>query len=132
RLRPTGGVYSGEEDVGALNVNAGQVRLEFDLGADIVASAARLTGDYGIWHFDEINRAVGTSVHLASLDAGTGFAGAGFGASQLENLAGVRVDIAPATIGGGDGSNGDTPVLPGFFGGVRPLWVNTAGTGNIY
>ncbi len=132
RLRPTGGVYSGEEDTGVLNVQGGQVRLEFDLGADIVSSAARLTGDYGIWHFDQINRSSGTSVHLATLDAGTSFAGAGFGASQWENLAGVRVDTAPATVGTGDGSNGNTPVVPGFFGGVRPLWVNTAGTGNHY
>ncbi|MGV3662239.1 MAG: beta strand repeat-containing protein, partial [Prosthecobacter sp.] len=132
RMDATGGVYSGVEKVGTLNVMGGQLGLEFNLGADLVGGNPRLQGDHAVWHFDEIVRGTGSTVHLRSLDAGTEFAGADFLTTQFQNVAGVRVNTLPSMVGAGDGSNGNAAVVQGFFGGVRPAWVNLAGTGNIY
>lgn len=132
RLDATGGVYAGEEKLGSATVQGGLLGLEFNLAADLVGGVPRLQGDYAVWHFGEIVRGAGATVHLRSLDAGTEFAGADFLTTQFENVAGVRVDILPAMTGAGDGTNGNASVVTGFFGGVRPAWVNAAGTGNIY
>lgn len=134
RLRQdaTGGVYSGVEKVGTATVVGGQLGLEFNLGSDLVGGVPRLTGDYGVLHFDAIVRSVGTTVHFRSLDAGTEFAGADFLTTQFENVAGVRVETLPGISGSGDGGAGDAAIVLGFFGGVRPAWFNAAGTGNIY
>jgi autotransporter-associated beta strand protein len=132
RLRPTTGVNSGTEKVGTLNVLAGQVGIEFDLGADLTAQAPRLTGDHAFWHYDSISRSPGTSVHLRSIDAGVEFAHGGFGSTQFADVVGVKVDNLPTMIGSGDGLNGNAPVAQGFFGGTRPLWFNVAGTGNHF
>lgn len=132
RLDATGGVYSGVEKVGTATVQGGQLGLEFNLGGDLVGGTPRLQGDYAVWHFDEIVRGTGSTVHLRSLDAGTEFAGADFLTTQFQNVAGVRVNTLPIMIGTGDGSAGNAAVVQGFFGGVRPAWVNLAGTGNIY
>lgn len=132
RLRPTGGVFSGEEKVGTAHVLGGQFGIEFDTGADIVGSAPRLQGDTAVWHFTEIDRGVGTSVHLRSMDPGVGFATKDFGTTQLTDVVGVQVDVLPAMTGAGDGTNGNAPVVQGVFGGVRPLWANLAGTGTVY
>ncbi|MBE2284104.1 MAG: autotransporter-associated beta strand repeat-containing protein [Prosthecobacter sp.] len=131
RLRPNAGVYSGEEDAGVLTVRGGVLGLEFDLGTDVVNGALRQQGDYGLWHFDEIVRTPGSVVHLRSLDPGTEFASADFGVSQWGDVAGVAVDTAPPTVGTGDGSNGNTSIAPGFFGGSRPEFFNTT-TGVIW
>lgn len=132
RFDATGGVFSGVEKVGSVTVQAGQLGLEFNLGADLVGGQPRLQDDYAVWHFGEIIRQPGATVHFRSLDAGTEFAGADFLGSQIKNVAGVRVDILPTLIGAGDGTDGNAAVIPGFFGGVRPAWVNAAGTGNFY
>ncbi|MCB1209190.1 MAG: hypothetical protein KDK97_07685, partial [Verrucomicrobiales bacterium] len=132
RMRPTGGVYSGEEKVGTVHVQGGQFGIEFDTGADITGSAPRLQGDTAVWHFTEIDRGVGTSVHLRPMDPGIEFATKDFGTTQTTNAVGVQVDILPAMIGTGDGTNGNAPVVQGVFGGVRPLWANLAGTGTVY
>lgn len=132
RIDATGGVYSGVEKTGTVTVMGGQLGLEFNLGADLVGGVPRLQNDYAVWHFDEIVRTPGTTVHLRSLDAGTEFAGADFLGSQIHNVAGVRVNVLPSIVGTGDGSNGNASVVQGFFGGVRPAWGNAAGTGNHY
>ncbi len=132
RLRPTAGMFSGEERVGVATVKGGQLGLEFDIGADIFNGANRLQGDYGIWHFDQIIRSPGTSVHMRSLDSGTEFAGADFMTTQWQNVVGVQVDTAPVLLGTGDGLNGNVGIVSGFFGGVRPSWINLAGTGNVF
>lgn len=132
RIDATGGVFSGVEKTGTITIQGGQLGLEFNLGADLVGGVPRLPGDYAVWHFDEIVRTPGSTVHLRSLDAGTEFAGSDFLSTQFQNVAGVRVNILPSMVGTGDGSNGNAAVVQGFFGGVRPAWVNAAGTGNIY
>lgn len=137
RMEAGGGVFSGFEKVGTLSVqNAGQVAIEFDLGADLVGGNPRLPGDYAGWHFDEIVRQPGTSVQLRSLDAGTEFADAGFNptlsGAPINDRAVVRVNVAPSMIGSGSGLDGNKPVVSGFFGGVRPNWSNAAGTGNLF
>ena len=132
RLRGTGGVFSGEEKVGTANVQGGQLGLEFDIGADITGGANRLQGDYAIWHFTELNRGVGTSIHLRPVDSGVQFATKDFGTTQFNDVVGLQVDVLPAMTGAGDGTNGDAPVVQGVFAGIRPDWFNTAGTGNLY
>lgn len=136
RMEAGGGVFSGFEKVGVLTVQNGQANIEFDIGADLVAGAPRLVGDYAGWQFDQIVRQTGAAVHLRNLDAGTDFADASFDianptAAGLNNRAVVQVMTAPAVIGG-DGTNMNTAVVPGFLGGTRPLWTNLAGTGNLY
>ncbi|MDZ4289994.1 MAG: hypothetical protein U0984_18660, partial [Prosthecobacter sp.] len=132
RLRPLTGVHSGEERVGTLNVLAGQMGIEFDIGADLIGQAPRLQGDYAFWHYDSIVRSAGTSVHFRVMDAGVEFANSEFGATQFGNVVGVKVDTLPPMIGSGDGLSGNAAVAEGMFGGTRPLWFNLAGTGNLF
>jgi autotransporter-associated beta strand protein len=136
RMEATGGVFSGIEKLGTANVMNGQLGIEFDLGATLAGSAPVLKGEYVGWHFTEIVRNAGTSVQLRNLDFGTAFAGKDFNANVPSNananLAVVQVDILPTMSGMGDGTNGDAPIAIGFFGGVRPGWINLAGTGNIF
>lgn len=132
RMESTGGVFSGIEKLGTATVLAGQLGLEFDMGATLVDGLPVLKGDYSGWHFKEIIRTPGTSVHLRLLDTGLNFAGADFNASVPSNananLAVVQVDSLPMLIGDGDGTNGDAAILPGFYGGVRPGWFAVTGT----
>lgn len=121
RMDATSGVFSGFEKVGALTVKAGVMGIEYNLGADILAGAPRLQGDYGGWHFSEIIRQPGASVHLRNLDSGTDYAGADFLTGMVNDRAALRVDTAPLTVGSGDGLSGNAPVVPGFFGGTRAL-----------
>ncbi|MCB1208463.1 MAG: hypothetical protein KDK97_04000, partial [Verrucomicrobiales bacterium] len=136
RMEAGGGVFSGFEKVGTLTVQNGLTGIEFDLGADVVAGAPRLVGGYAGWQFDEIVRQPGTSVNLRNLDVGTSFADATFDIANptdagLNNKAVVQVMTAPSTIGG-DGTNMNTAVVPGFLAGTRPEWLNLAGTGTVY
>lgn len=136
RMEATGGVFSGIEKLGTANLMDGQLGIEFDLGATLAGSAPVTKGEYVGWHFTEIVRNPGTSVQLRNFDHGTAFAGKDFNANVPSNananLAVVQVDILPALSGTGDGTNGDAPIAIGFFGGVRPGWINAAGTGNIF
>jgi len=136
RMEAGGGVFSGFEKVGTLTAQNGLTGIEFDLGADLVAGAPRLVGDYAGWQFDEIVRQPGTSVNLRNLDVGTSFADATFDianptSSGLNNKAVVQVMTAPSTIGG-DGTNMNTAIVPGLLAGTRPQWLNLAGTGTVY
>ncbi len=133
RLDATGGVYSGLEKAGVLTAGSGVTGIEYNLGADIAGSAPRLAGDWAGWHFSEIRRQPGAVVAVRNLDAGTQFGGAGFGGSSQETTdrALLLVDTAPVTVGG-DGSAFNHAIAPGFFGGTRELWFNTAGTGNLF
>jgi len=128
RMDASGGVHSGIEKVGTLTVNKGVFGIEFSLGADLVAGNPRLQGDYGGWHFDEIVRSPGTSVHLRNFDSGTDFAGADFATGAVNDKAVLRVDTALPMIGSGDGSAGNAPIVPGFFGGTRSLLIAADGT----
>ncbi|MFO1485304.1 MAG: autotransporter-associated beta strand repeat-containing protein [Verrucomicrobiaceae bacterium] len=136
RQEAGGGVFSGIEKTGTLNLMGGQLGLEFDLGSTLVGGAPNLTNDYAGWHFTEIVRNANTLVQLRNFDAGTDFADSTFNtlipSSANENRAVVQVDVMPTLIGTGDGTNGNAPVLPGFFGGTRPAWVNLAGTGQLF
>jgi autotransporter-associated beta strand protein len=133
RMDATGGVHSGLEKVGVLTVQSGVMGIEYNLGADILANQPRMAGDWAGWHFGEIIRQPGTTVALRNLDAGTDFGGAAFGTSFEEtgDRALLLVDSAPVAIGG-DGSFYNQNIVPGFFGGTRELWFNTAGTGNLF
>lgn len=121
RLDSTGGVHSGIEKVGTVTVNSGVFGIEYNIGADIISSANRFQGDYGGWHFTEIVRNPGSSVHLRNFDSGTDFAGSEFSLGQVNDKAVLLVDIAPETVGSGNGLNGNAPIVPGFFGGTRGL-----------
>lgn len=121
RMESTGGIFSGIEKVGVATVNSGVFGIEYNLGADIIGSANRLQGDYGGWHFTEIVRGAGASVHLRNFDSGTEFAGSDFSTGNVTNKAVLLVDIAPETVGAGNGLNGNAPIIPGFFGGTRTL-----------
>lgn len=136
RMESTGGVFSGIEKVGTTTLRAGQLGVEFDMGATLAGGVPVLKGEYIGWHFTEIVRSPGTSVHLRVFDSGISFAGSGFNAAVPSNANGniavVQVDVLPILVGAGDGSNGNAPIAPGFYGGVRPAWVNLAGTGNIF
>lgn len=134
RMDSTAGVFSGLEKLGNANVVGGQLGIEYNLGADIVNGAARLAGDYGGWWFNEIIRSPGTTVNVRNFDAGTTFADASTsvtGLTNLQNKAILQVTVAPAMIGAGDGTNGNAPVIPGFFGGTRPEWF-TSTTGQRF
>lgn len=137
RLRvDTSGIFAGVERTGILTVvNGGQAGVEFNLNSDIVGGAARLTGDYAGWHFADIVRTAGTTVNVRNLDAGTDFADVAFNPTVAgpanNNRAILQVTNLPVTVGAGDGTNGDAPVIPGFFGGTRPAWF-TATTGQRF
>jgi len=133
RLNATSGALSGIEKVGVATVEAGVMGLEYNLGADLVAGAARVTGDYAGWHFDEIIRMPGSIVAVRNLDSGTGFGGGGFGSSPVEtaNKAVLMVNTAPL-VSGGDGTSFNHAIAPGYFGGARELWSNLAGTGQLF
>jgi len=133
RMNATSGVHSGIEKAGTITVEGGVLGIEYNLGADLVGGQARLTGDYAGWHFDEIVRSTGTVVAVRNLDPGTGFAGAAFGSSPAETTdrAVLMVNTAPATFGG-DGTNFDHNIAPGFFGGAREAWTTAAGTSNLF
>ncbi|MCB1209422.1 MAG: hypothetical protein KDK97_08855, partial [Verrucomicrobiales bacterium] len=134
RMDSTVGVFSGVEKLGNLNVVGGQVGVEYNLGSDIVNGAPRLTGDYAGWWFNEIVRSPGTTVNVRNLDAGTSFADASTsvtGLTNLQNRALLQVTVAPTMVGAGDGTNGNAPVIPGFFGGTRPEWF-TSTTGQRF
>ncbi len=129
RMDSTSGVFSGYERVGKLTVAGGQVGIEYNLGADVFGSVSRLTGDYAGWWFDEIIRNPGTTVSVRNLDGGTGYANASSSLSGLTNLnnrAILQVTNAPALVGSGDGSNGNTPIAKGFFGGTRLEWYGAS------
>ncbi|MCF7788655.1 MAG: autotransporter-associated beta strand repeat-containing protein [Prosthecobacter sp.] len=136
RIEAYSNVFSGIEKIGTANVLSGQLGLEFDLGSTLAGGAPVLGGDYAGWHFTEIVRSLGATVQLRGLDAGTSFADSSFNANAPSNANAnvqvVQVDILPTLIGSGDGSNGNAAIAPGFYGGVRPDWINAAGTGNIY
>ncbi|MCB1276476.1 autotransporter-associated beta strand repeat-containing protein [Prosthecobacter sp.] len=136
RMEATGGVFSGIEKLGTVNLLDGQLGIEFDLGATLAGSAPVLKGEYVGWHFTEIVRNPGTIVQLRNFDYGTAFAGKDFNANVASNananLAVVQVDILPTLSGTGDGTNGDAPIAIGFFGGVRPGWINVTGTGTVF
>ncbi|WP_395747408.1 beta strand repeat-containing protein [Prosthecobacter sp.] len=136
RIEGPAGVFSGIEKLGIANVMAGQLGIEFDMGATISGGVPVLKGEYVGFHYTEIVRNPGTSVQLRLLDPGTSFADANFNAAVPSNsngnIAVVQVDVLPTLIGTGDGSNGNAAVLAGFFGGVRPNWYNAAGTGSIF
>lgn len=123
RLDSSAGIHSGIEKLGAITAQGGVLGIEYNLGADLVGSQPRLQGDYAGLHFTEIMREMGATVHLRNLDAGTEFAGSEFSSGEVGNRAVLLVDNAPVTIGAGDGSNGNAPVVPGFFGGTRSLYV---------
>lgn len=123
RMDSTGGIHSGIEKVGTITVAEGVLGIEFNLGADIASSQPRLQGDYGGWHFDEIVRTAGSTVHLRNFDAGTDFAGADFSTGTVNDRAVVKVDVAPTMVGSGDGTNGNAPIVPGFFGGTRTALI---------
>jgi autotransporter-associated beta strand protein len=136
RVEGPAGVFSGIEKLGTANVMAGQFGIEFDMGATLAGGVPVLTGEFVGFHYTEIVRNPGTSVQLRGLDPGTAFADKNFNANVPSNANGnievVQVDILPTLIGSGDGSNGDAPIVPGFFGGVRPDWFNLAGTASIF
>lgn len=136
RLEATAGVFSGIEKLGTANVLSGQLGIEFDMGATLAGGVPVLKGEYVGFHFTEIVRNPGTSVHLRLLDPGTSFADKNFNpavpSNANGNIAAVQVDILPTLIGSGDGSNGNAAIAPGFFAGVRPNWYNAAGTGSIF
>lgn len=136
RMEAGGGIYSGIEKVGTVTVVDGQLGIEYDMGADLIGGAARLQGDYVGWHFNEIVRNPGTVVNVRALDYGVSFADKNFNAAVQNPLnaerAVLQVDTLPTLVGAGDGSNGDAPVIVGFFGGVRPGWINVAGTGQVF
>lgn len=136
RMEASGGIYSGIEKVGVLTAVDGQTNIEYDMGADLIGGAARLQGDYVGWHFGEIVRNPGSVVKVRAFDYGVSFADKDFNAAIASpnnaNRAVLQVDTLPTLVGAGDGSNGDAPVIVGFFGGVRPGWINVAGTGQIF
>lgn len=127
RMDATGGVHSGFEKAGVITAEAGVLGLEYNLGADYVTTAGvtsnRLQGDYAGWHFTEIVRQPGASVHLRNFDSGTSFAGRDFTSGNVTNKAVLQVDVAPLVVGSGNGLNGNAPIVPGFFGGTRDLLV---------
>ncbi|MDI1314147.1 autotransporter-associated beta strand repeat-containing protein [Prosthecobacter sp.] len=136
RMEGSAGAFSGIEKLGTANVMAGQFGIEVDMGATLVGGAPVLKGEFVGFHFTEIVRNPGSSVHLRLLDAGTTFADANFNANVPSNananVAVFQVDNLPTLIGSGDGSNGDAPIAPGFYGGVRPNWFNAAGTSTVF
>ena len=136
RMEGPAGVFSGIEKLGAANVLVGQFGIEADMGATLSGGAPVLKGEYVGFHFTEIVRNPGTSVQLRLLDPGTSFAGKDFNAAVPSNSNGnifvVQVDVLPTLIGTGDGTNGNAAVAVGFYGGVRPNWSNTAGTGSLF
>ncbi|WP_081452710.1 beta strand repeat-containing protein [Verrucomicrobium spinosum] len=132
RMEAGAGIFSGKEKVGTLTVAGGQVGIEFDLGADLFGGAPRLQGDTAGWHFTEIVRQAGASVHLRNFDAGTSFADGSFNPATGANQAVVQVDIAPLLYGSGDGSNGNRAIAVGFFGGTRPAWIGVDGAAQRY
>ncbi|MFZ2282104.1 MAG: autotransporter-associated beta strand repeat-containing protein [Prosthecobacter sp.] len=136
RFEGPAGVFSGIEKLGTANVMAGQLGIEFDMGATLAGGAPVLKGEYLGFHYTEIVRNPGTSVQLRLLDPGTSFADKNFNAAVPSNANGniavVQVDVLPTLSGTGDGSNGNAAVAVGFFGGVRPNWFNLAGTGSIF
>lgn len=126
RMDATGGMHAGFEKVGTITAQAGVLGIEYNLGADIIGSQNRLQGDYAGWHFSEIIKAPGASVHLRNLDSGTDFAGSDFSTGNVTDRAVLRVDTPLTLIGSGDGLNGNAPVIPGFFGGSRTLLPATS------
>lgn len=136
RVEGPAGVFSGIEKLGTANVMAGQLGIEFDMGATLSGGVPVLKGEYVGFHYTEIVRNPGTSVQLRGLDPGTSFADKNFNAAVPSNANGniqvVQVDVMPTLVGAGDGSNGNAPIVPGFFGGVRPDWANLAGTGSVF
>ncbi|MEZ0275666.1 MAG: beta strand repeat-containing protein, partial [Roseimicrobium sp.] len=124
RMEATGGVFSGTERVGKYTARWGTAGIEVDLGADIVAGAARLPGDYAGFRFSELVRENGAVFQFRSLDGGTSIAGGDFTPQTHGNQALFMVDTAPVMFGTGDGTNGDTRIIAGFFGGSRPKWFS--------
>jgi autotransporter-associated beta strand protein len=133
RMNAFSGVFSGIEKMGTITAEAGVLALEYNLGADLVGGQPRLTGDYAGWHFDEIVRSAGSVINVRNLDAGTGFAGAAFGTSPATTTdrAVLMVNTAPAMTGG-DGTNFNQMIAPGFFGGAREAWTNSGGASNLF
>ena len=123
RMDASGGVFSGIEKVGTITVLDGVLGIEYNLGADTINNGTRLQGDYAGWHFDEIVRQPGTSVHLRNFDADTDFAGADFTTGNVNDKAVLIVDTAPTVFGSGNGSNGNAPIIQGFFGGTRTALI---------
>ncbi|WP_395736860.1 autotransporter-associated beta strand repeat-containing protein [Prosthecobacter sp.] len=129
RMEATGGVFSGVEKVGTVTINSGVFNVEYDLSGTIVGGAPQLQGDYAGWRFTDIVRNQGTTVMVRNLDPGTDIS---TGSTDLSNRALVLVDNAPVLIGAGDGANGNTAIIAGFFGGTRPAnFLNTT-TGVIW
>lgn len=128
RMEAGGGVYSGTERIGVVTARWGVMGFEVDLGSAISGGAAQLTNDYAGWRFAELVRTNGSLLEFRNLDAGTGFATGSFGPGQLENKAVFQVDVEPLLHGTGDGSNGDTRIIAGFFGGTREEWFNETTT----
>ncbi|MDI1312378.1 hypothetical protein, partial [Prosthecobacter sp.] len=122
RIENYSGVFSGEEKVGVVNVTGGVFGIEFAIGADVINGAVRLQGDYAAWHFTDIIRNQGTSVQVRLFDPGMDISS---GVTDLTNRALVLVDNAPTMVGAGDGTNGNTAIIPGFFGGTRPALLST-------
>ncbi len=122
RIENYSGVFSGEEKIGVVNVDSGVFGIEFALGGDVINGAVRLQGDYGAWHFTDIVRKQGAVVMVRNFDPGMDISS---GVTDLTNRALVLVDNAPTLEGSGDGANGNTAIIAGFFGGTRPTLLNT-------
>ncbi|WP_170157223.1 autotransporter-associated beta strand repeat-containing protein [Roseimicrobium gellanilyticum] len=124
RMEATGGVYSGVERLGRYTARWGTAGIEVDLGADIVAGAARLPGDYAGFRFSELVRDKGAVFQFRNTDGGTSIAGGDFTSQSGGNQALFMVDTLPEMFGSGDGTNGDTKIIAGFFGGTRAEWFS--------
>ncbi len=122
RIENGAGVFSGIEKSGVVNVTGGVFGIEFALGGDVFNGAVRLQGDYAGWHFTDIVRNQGTVVMVRNFDPGMDISS---GVTDLANRALVLVDNAPTLSGTGDGTNGNTAIIAGFFGGTRPTLLNT-------
>jgi autotransporter-associated beta strand protein len=129
RIENGAGVFSGTEKVGVANVTGGVFGIEFALGGDVINGTIRLQGDYAGWHFTDIVRTPGSVVMVRNFDPGMDISS---GVTDLANRALVLVDNAPTLSGTGDGTNGNTAIIAGFFGGTRPSnFLNTT-TGIIW
>jgi autotransporter-associated beta strand protein len=132
RMHSTGTIHSGLERTGTVNVNSGVLGIEYNLGADLLGGQPRLFGDYAGFHFKEIIRQPGASVQVRNFDSGTSFAGADFSTGNVSDKAVLILDIAPQMMGSGDGANGNTPIIPGFFGGTRAPLISSNGTSQTF
>jgi len=129
RMEATGGVFSGIANTGVVTAQGGVLGFEYDMGATVASGVPVLKNDYAGWHLTDIVRNTGTIIQARNLDAGTGFSTS---ATDLDNRALLLVDTAPTLIGAGDGTNGDTAVIKGFFGGTRPDIFTATSTTSIW